>query len=133
IIAIVAAGLTFGVGFGMFDANNMTILCQFVSSKYRATAYGIMNMVGVMAGAYITKILGQSADAGELGHDFALLAIIVLIVLIIQLSVLKPEKGALLYLMISLSFPYLHTCIGHRPAKSSLHRGFGDGRIRHPQ
>ena len=47
----------------MFDANNMPILCQFVSSKYRATAYGIMNMVGVMAGAYITKILGQSADA----------------------------------------------------------------------
>lgn len=96
IIAIVAAGLTFGVGFGMFDANNMPILCQFVSSKYRATAYGIMNMVGVMAGAYITKILGQSADAGELGHDFALLAIIVLIVLIIQLSVLKPKKGELL-------------------------------------
>ena len=55
-----------------------------------------MNMVGVMAGAYITKILGQSADAGELGHDFALLAIIVLIVLIIQLSVLKPKKGELL-------------------------------------
>lgn len=96
IVAIVAAGLTFGVGFGMFDANNMPILCQFVSSKYRATAYGIMNMVGVMAGAYITKVLGQSADAGELGHDFALLAVIVFIVLIIQLSVLKPKKGELL-------------------------------------
>lgn len=91
VFAIVAAGLMFGFGFGMFDANNMPILCQFVSSKYRATAYGIMNMVGVFAGAYITKILGASADEGQLGSDFALLAGIVLIVLIIQLAVLKPK------------------------------------------
>ena len=90
-IAIVVAGLMFGFGFGMFDANNMPILCQFVSSKYRATAYGIMNMVGVFAGAYITKILGASADEGQLGSDFALLGGIVFIVLIIQLTVLKPK------------------------------------------
>lgn len=93
VFAIVAAGLTFGFGFGMFDANNMPILCQFVSAKYRATAYGIMNMVGVMAGAYITKVLGASADSGQLGHDFALLAIVVFIVLIIQLVVLKPKRN----------------------------------------
>ena len=91
VFAIVLAGLMFGFGFGMFDANNMPILCQFVSSKYRATAYGIMNMVGVFAGAYITKLLGASSDAGQLGSDFALLAGIVLIVLIIQLAVLKPK------------------------------------------
>lgn len=94
--AIVGAGLLFGFGFGMFDANNMPILCQFVSAKYRATAYGIMNMVGVMAGAYITKTLGGSADAGELGHDFALLAIIVAVVIVIQLLVLKPKADAVL-------------------------------------
>lgn len=93
VFAIVAAGLTFGFGFGMFDANNMPILCQFVSAKYRATAYGIMNMVGVMAGAYITKVLGASADSGQLGHDFALLAIVVFIVLVIQLVVLKPKRN----------------------------------------
>ncbi|TJZ60377.1 MFS transporter [Sphingobacterium olei] len=93
VFAIVAAGLTFGFGFGMFDANNMPILCQFVSAKYRATAYGIMNMVGVMAGAYITKVLGASADSGQLGHDFALLAIVVFVVLVIQLVVLKPKRN----------------------------------------
>lgn len=92
VFAIVAAGLMFGLGFGMFDANNMPILCQFVSSKYRATAYGIMNMVGVFAGAYITKLLGASADEGHLGNDFALLAGIVFIVLAIQLVVLKPKQ-----------------------------------------
>ncbi len=89
--AIVGAGLMFGFGFGMFDANNMPILCQFVSAKYRATAYGIMNMVGVFAGAYITNLLGASADKGNLGADFAMLAVIVFVVLIIQLSVLKPK------------------------------------------
>ncbi|WP_312135148.1 MFS transporter [Sphingobacterium sp.] len=93
IIAIVAAGLMFGFGFGMFDANNMPILCQFVLPKYRATAYGVMNMVGVFAGAYITRILGKSADSGQLGRDFALLAGIVLLVLIIQLTVLKPKEN----------------------------------------
>lgn len=90
--AIVGAGLIFGFGFGMFDANNMPILCQFVATKYRATAYGIMNMVGVFAGAYITKVLGASADEGNLGSDFALLAVIVFVVLIIQLSVLRPKQ-----------------------------------------
>jgi MFS family permease len=93
IYAIVGAGLMFGFGFGMFDANNMPILCQFVSAKYRATAYGIMNMVGVFAGAYITNLLGASADEGNLGSDFAMLAVIVFVVLIIQLSVLRPKRN----------------------------------------
>lgn len=91
---VVGAGLMFGFGFGMFDANNMPILCQFVPSKFRATAYGIMNMLGVMAGAFITKVLGASADEGKLGKDFALLAVIVFIVVIIQLVVLKPKSNA---------------------------------------
>jgi len=77
----------------MFDANNMPILCQFVSSKYRATAYGIMNMVGVFAGAFITDLLGRSSDAGNLGKDFAMLAGIVLIALIVQVSFLRPKMN----------------------------------------
>jgi len=88
---VVGAALCFGIGWGMFDANNMPILCQFVSSKHRATAYGIMNMVGVFFGAYITDFLGRSTDAGHLGRDFAMLAGIVLIALIIQLSFLRPK------------------------------------------
>jgi uncharacterized membrane-anchored protein len=75
----------------MFDANNMPILCQFVSSKYRATAYGLMNMAGVFAGAFITDLLGKSTDAGNLGKSFAMLSGIVLIALIIQLYFLRPD------------------------------------------
>ncbi|MFB5946000.1 MFS transporter [Albibacterium profundi] len=88
---VVGAALCFGLGFGMFDANNMPILCQFVSAKYRATAYGLMNMVGVFSGAFITDYLGQSTDEGNLGHDFAMLAGIVGIALIVQLYFLRPK------------------------------------------
>ena len=88
---IVGAAFCFGFGFGMFDANNMPILCQFVSSKYRATAYGLMNMVGVFSGAFITDLLGKSTDAGNLGKGFAMLSGIVLLALIIKLSFLKPK------------------------------------------
>lgn len=88
---LVGAAFCFGFGFGMFDANNMPILCQFVSSKYRATAYGLMNMTGVFAGAFITDLLGKSTDAGNLGKSFAMLSGIVLFALIIQLSFLRPK------------------------------------------
>ena len=88
--AAVGAGVCFGVGYGMFDTNNMPILCQFVSAKHRATAYGLMNMTGVFAGAVITKVLGQWADKGNLGLGFALMAGITLLAMVIQLTVLKP-------------------------------------------
>src|SRR5687767_2900275 len=88
---VMAAAFCFGFGFGMFDANNMPILCQFVSSRYRATAYGILNMGGVFSGAIVTSWLGKSTDAGNLGRDFALLSIVVLVVLLVQLCALKPR------------------------------------------
>jgi ACS family D-galactonate transporter-like MFS transporter len=88
---VIGAALCFGIGFGMFDANNMPILCQFVPAKNRATAYGIMNMVGVFAGAFITDLLGRSSDAGSLGKSFAMLSGIVLLAVVIQLIFLKPK------------------------------------------
>jgi MFS family permease len=88
---VIGAAFCFGFGFGMFDANNMPILCQFVSSKYRATAYGLMNMGGVFSGAFITDWLGKSTDAGNLGRDFAMLSAIVLVALIVQLTFLRPK------------------------------------------
>lgn len=90
-VAVVGAGLLFGVGYGMFDANNMPILCQFVPSKYRATAYGVMNMTGVFAGAFITDLLGQWTDGGSLGQGFAMLAVIVCVALAAQLYFLRPQ------------------------------------------
>ena len=91
--AVVCAGLLFGVGYGMFDANNMPILCQFVSSKQRATAYGIMNMVGVFSGAAITQVLGKWTDGGQLGYGFAVLGAVVFVAMLAQLLLLKPKTA----------------------------------------
>lgn len=91
LIAVVGAGLLFGIGYGIFDTNNMPILCQFVSRKQRATAYGVMNMIGVAAGAFITHLLGQWGDNGNLGAGFAMLAIVVAVALCVQLYFLRPK------------------------------------------
>ncbi len=88
---IIGSGVLFGVGYGMFDANNMPILCQFVADRYRATAYGIMNMIGVFAGAAVTQILGQWAQGNNLGAGFAWLSVIVAAAIAIQLLFLRPK------------------------------------------
>lgn len=90
-IAVVGAALLFGIGYGMFDANNMPILCQFVPSNLRATAYGFMNMVGVFAGAAVTQLLGKFTDDGDLGFGFAILAAVVAVALVLQLLTLRPK------------------------------------------
>ena len=87
LVAAIASGLLFGLGYGMFDTNNMPILCQFVPSRLRATAYGIMNMVGVAMGALCTQLLGKIPN---LGLSFALLGGVTALALALQLTVLKP-------------------------------------------
>lgn len=86
-VAAVASGLVFGLGYGMFDTNNMPILCQFVPSRLRATAYGLMNMVGVAMGALCTQLLGRIPN---LGLSFALLGGVTALALTLQLTVLRP-------------------------------------------
>jgi MFS family permease len=92
-LTIWGGALCFGFGFGMFDVNSMPILCQFVSPRYRATGYGLMNMAGLSAGALITTLLGKSADSGNLSRDFALLSIFVAIALFLQLLLLHPKTA----------------------------------------
>ena len=87
LVAAVASGLIFGLGYGMFDTNNMPILCQFVPSRLRATAYGFMNMVGVAMGALVTTLLGR---VGNLGVAFAILGGVTFLALAVQLLVLHP-------------------------------------------
>jgi MFS family permease len=90
--SLICSAFLFGIGYGMFDANNMPILCQIISPKYRATAYGIMNMMGVFGGYAITILLGASTDKGSLGTDFSKLAFLVLLAVIMVLLFLKPKE-----------------------------------------
>jgi len=91
LLTVIGAAICFGLGYGLFDANNMPLLCQFVSSGSRAAAYGLMNMIGVLCGALITGLLGKSSDSGNLGSSFAMLAGVVLVTLVIQFLFLKPK------------------------------------------
>lgn len=90
LVAAIGAGLLFGLGYGLFDANNMPILCQFVPSRSRATAYGIMNMSGLFIGALATDFLGKLAQEGHMGDGFVLMAAALCLSLFAQLFVLKP-------------------------------------------
>jgi MFS family permease len=60
-VGLIGAAVLFGIGFGMFDTNNMPILCQIIPQKLRATAYGIMNMMGVFAGYIVTLMHSKFA------------------------------------------------------------------------
>jgi MFS family permease len=91
LLMIVAGALMFGLGFGIFDVNNMPILCQFVPSRYRATGYGFMNLAGISAGAVITNELGKALDAGHMNTVFIVMMGAVALAIILQLTVLKPK------------------------------------------
>ena len=56
------AMVIFGLGRGFSDANIMPILCQVVDSHYRATAYGILNLVGVTIGGGMIYVGGYLRD-----------------------------------------------------------------------
>lgn len=90
-LGLIGAAILFGVGYGMFDTNNMPILCQIIPQRYRATSYGIMNMMGVFAGYVATRMLGSSTDAGNLGADFSKLSFVVLAAVVLMLLFVKPK------------------------------------------
>ena len=74
-VVALAAAVLYGCGFGLFDANSMPILCQFVPPRLRAAGYGFMNLIGVCAGALATEVMGRLDHAGTLAHGFAWLAL----------------------------------------------------------
>ncbi len=54
--------ILFGLGYGMFDANNMPILCQVARPQLRATGYGIMNLVSITCGGLADWSFGIMRD-----------------------------------------------------------------------
>lgn len=62
--AAILAMILFGIGWGIFDCNNMPILCQIAQPEHRATGYGFMNLVSISVGAGATVMLGWMRDHG---------------------------------------------------------------------
>jgi MFS family permease len=81
----------YGLGFGMFDANNMPILCQVAPPRLRATGYGVMNFFGIASGAYLTPFLGKLKDSGvPLATGFACCALPALLAAVLMF-LLRPK------------------------------------------
>jgi MFS family permease len=89
-LAILCVAL-YGFGFGLFDTNNMPILCQLTPPRFRATGYGLMNFTGIAAGAFLTPLLGWLKDRGTpLAVGFAACAIPAALAAILMLR-LRPR------------------------------------------
>lgn len=54
--------IVFGLGWGFFDCNNMPILCQIVRPEWRATGYGLMNLVSISCGGFGDWAFGALRD-----------------------------------------------------------------------
>jgi MFS family permease len=64
-LTVAVVGLAvFGLGWGFFDCNNMPILCQIARPEWRATGYGIMNLVSISCGGFGDWAFGWLRDHG---------------------------------------------------------------------
>ncbi len=71
----VAFLILFGLGWGLFDCNNMPILCQIVRPELRATGYGVMNLVSISCGGLADWGFGVLRDRNvPLGLIFGVFA-----------------------------------------------------------
>ena len=62
-LAVAIAGLiVFGLGWGFFDSNNMPILSQIARPEWRATGYGLMNLVSISCGGFGDWAFGALRD-----------------------------------------------------------------------
>lgn len=78
----------FGLGWGFFDCNNMPILCQLVGPEYRATGYGLMNLVSISCGGFADWIFGVLRDQHvPLNGIFGVFAGIALLSIFIALAI----------------------------------------------
>ena len=89
---VIASTALFGIAFGLFDTNNMPILCQLMPPRFRATGYGVLNCVGIGSGAFLTPLLGKMKDNGvPLAQGFAYCAVPALIAAVLMI-LLRPSS-----------------------------------------
>jgi MFS transporter, Spinster family, sphingosine-1-phosphate transporter len=88
--------ILFGLGWGLFDGNNMPILCQIVRPELRATGYGIMNFVSISCGGLADWGFGVLRDKNvPLGTIFGYFAAAAAISIVLVLSIRpKPNQAA---------------------------------------
>lgn len=86
--------VVFGLGWGLFDCNNMPILCQIVRPQYRATGYGVMNCVSIGCGGFADWGYGILKDHNvPLNVTFGVFAGIALLSALLMLMI-RPTQPA---------------------------------------
>jgi MFS family permease len=71
--------IVFGLGKGMYDGNIMPVLCEGVSTRLRATAFGFLNFAGTFAGGVVAAAAGGLKSIIGLGGTFLLCGVLLLI------------------------------------------------------
>ena len=94
IVAVLFLAL-FGLGWGLFDCNNMPILCQIARPSLRATGYGIMNMVSISCGGLADWGFGAIRDANVPLHWIFGAFSSVAVVSIALVLLIRPRKELL--------------------------------------
>ncbi len=80
----------FGLGWGLFDCNNMPILCQVAPQRLRATGYGLMNLVSISCGGFADLGYGVMRDHGlPLNGIFAMFALLAVVAAVLM-ALIRP-------------------------------------------
>lgn len=89
IYMLIISCIFFGLGFGLYDINNMPLITTYISKNENATIYGIMNMFGLFGGAYATSLFGKLIDLNNSEIGFFSLSILIFISLLFFIKSLK--------------------------------------------
>jgi len=91
----VAFLVLFGLGWGIFDCNNMPILCQIAAPGARATGYGLMNLVSISCGGVADWGFGRMRDAQvPLNTIFTAFAAVAMLAVLLMLCIRPRDATA---------------------------------------
>jgi sugar phosphate permease len=76
---LIVALIAFGLGRGLYDCNVMPVLCDFVDPRLRATAYGVLNLLGCVAGGTMAAAAGALKATLGLGTALQISGVLLLL------------------------------------------------------
>ena len=95
---LLALGILGVIGYRFFgnfiDANMMPILCEIVDQRYRATGFGLMNMVGTIAGGVGIYGAGALRDLNFSTESIYLIVAAITLASPVLLYMMKPVRTA---------------------------------------
>lgn len=91
---LVAALVFFGLGRGLYDCNVMPVLCEVADPRLRATAYGILNLVGCIAGGLMAALAGALKSTIGLGGALRVSGVLLCACALVLVWLVRRERWA---------------------------------------